>query len=71
MNGDLFERIGIINMLYSCEKYGISMKDVLENYNKLTEHDIKRVAEKYLPSSREEGSYILVIGKPMKKSDIS
>lgn len=68
MNGNLCERIGIIDVLYSREESGVSMKDLLENYSKLTQRDIQKAAEKYLPTSREDGNYVLVVGKPLNKS---
>jgi len=67
INGNLYDKMGIIYALYSREKTGVSMRDLLENYKKLTQRDIQRAAEKYLPSNREDGRYVLVVGKPLKK----
>jgi predicted Zn-dependent peptidase len=45
---------------------GITTEDHLEKYGAVTPQDVHEVANKYLPSNREHGKYVMMLRDPLK-----
>ncbi len=47
--------------------YSITREEYLANIAKVTSHDIQEIARKYLPKSKDDENYVLLIRDPLKK----
>lgn len=64
-----FESNDGIAQLIKTELYtGMTSEKYLEGLNRVSPESIREVANKYLPKTREEGKYVLLLRDPLKKN---